>query len=269
MSAVRVRGVGVTIEGVRILEGIDIDVAAGHWLSVLGPNGAGKSTLLRTIAGLADADGEMMLDGHPVASLRRRQLARLVSFVPQQPEIPLGMIVADYVLLGRTPYISYLGVETKHDIAVVQSLLRRLDVSPLSGRPLRSLSGGELQRVVIAQALARQAPILLLDEPTTALDVGHQQEVLELIDALRRQDGLTVVAAMHDLTLAAQFADRVVLLTGGRIAAEGTPEAVLNEHTISEHFGASVRVIHDSDGSFAIVPVRARSRRADVSEDSL
>jgi iron complex transport system ATP-binding protein len=176
------------------------------------------------------------------------------------------MMVTDYVLLGRTPYISYLGVETKRDIAIVESLLQRLDVGTLAARPLRSLSGGELQRVVIAHALAREAPILLLDEPTSALDVGHQQEVLELIDALRHQDGLTVLAAMHDLTLAAQFADRVVLLTGGRIVAEGPPAAVLTEHTISEHFGASVRVLHEPDGSLAIVPVRAR--HAKVSEDA-
>src|SRR5262249_11116945 len=153
----------------------------------------------------------------------RRQRARLLATVPQQPTVPPGMSVLDYVLLGRTPYIRPLGRESTSDIGVVERVLGRLDLDGFAARPLETLSGGERQRAFLARALAQGASILLLDEPTSALDIGHQQAVLNLVDELRAEAGLTVLATMHDLSLAGEYADRLVLLAGGRVVATGTP----------------------------------------------
>jgi iron complex transport system ATP-binding protein len=179
--------------------------------------------------------------------------------VPQQPELPAGMGVLEYTLLGRTPHIGYFGVESEEDRAVCADVLDRLDLAPLAGRALATLSGGELQRVVLARALAQDAPVLLLDEPTSALDLGRRVDALELVDELRRERGLTVLSAMHDLTLAAQFADRLILLSDGRIVAAGTPADVLDEEVLGACFGGRVRVIVDDDGDLLVVPQRTRA----------
>jgi iron complex transport system ATP-binding protein len=195
--------------------------------------------------------GEIRLDGKSTHRLRRREVARRVAVVPQSPLMPSGMTVQEYVLLGRTPYVSYVGNEGRSDVAAAEAASARLDLAELLDRELGTLSGGERQRVVLARALAQDAPLLLLDEPTSALDAGRQQEVLELIDSLRLDAGLTVLSSMHDLTLAGLYAPRLLLLANGRIVADGAPEEVLTAHLIGEHYGARVRVI---DG--AVVPVR-------------
>jgi iron complex transport system ATP-binding protein len=181
--------------------------------------------------------------------------------VPQSPVVPAGITVTEYVLLGRTPYIPTFGTESRRDLAIVASVLDHLDLTGLATRRLDSISGGERQRAVLARALAQQAPVLLLDEPTTGLDVGHQQQVLELVDTLRDDLDLTVVSAMHDLTLAGQFADQLVLLDGGRVAAAGPPATVLTEQIISRHYHASVRVLEDPGGRIVVVPVRTPAER--------
>ena len=221
-------------------------------MTLIGPNGAGKSTLLRALAGLVDHSGTVELDGDPIRRLGRREIARRVAVVPQAPLLPVGMTVREYVLLGRTPYVSYAGREGAHDHAAVEQALARLDLGELVERELGTLSGGERQRAVLARALAQEAPLLLLDEPTTALDAGRQQEALELIDTLRLDAGLTVVAAMHDLTLAGQYAPRMLLLSNGRVVAQGAPSEVLTEALVAEHYGARVRVVEG-----AVIPVRA------------
>ena len=254
-TAVRARRLSVELGGSRVLDGIDLDVGVGEWVSVVGPNGAGKSTLLRVIAGLASAEGVLELFGRPARGLRRRERARQVALVPQSPVVPPGVSVADYVLLGRTPHIPGLGVEGPGDLAAVHDALARLDLLELAGRVMTTLSGGERQRVLIARALAQQAPVVLLDEPTTALDVGHQQQVLELVDVLRRAHGLTVVSTMHDLTLAGQFAERLVLLDAGRVVARGRPAEVLTEANLARHYGARVRIVSDG-GRPVVLPVR-------------
>jgi iron complex transport system ATP-binding protein len=167
------------------------------------------------------------------------------------------MTVADYVLLGRTPYIAYLGTEGRHDLEVSARVIDRLQLSAFKERPLGSLSGGEVQRVLLARALAQEAPVLLLDEPTAALDVGHQQHVLELVDELRHEHYLTVLSAMHDLTLAGQFADELLLLDAGRAVAAGPAREVLTEATIRRHYGASVRILEEPDGGVAVLLTRA------------
>jgi iron complex transport system ATP-binding protein len=248
-------GVSVTLGDKLVLDGVDLDVERGSWLSIVGPNGAGKSTLLRFLTGAVAGAGEVLLDGRPSSSLSRRERAQLVAMVPQVPVIPDAVSVVDYVLLGRTPHIRSLGVEGPRDVAAVYDALSSLDLLDFAARHVGTLSGGERQRVLVARALAQGSPIVLLDEPTTALDVGHQQQVLELIDGLRRHHDLTVVTTMHDLTLAGQYAERLVLLDHGRVVVDGPADEVLTEENLAAYYGAKVRIIHD-DGHTVVLPVR-------------
>jgi iron complex transport system ATP-binding protein len=166
------------------------------------------------------------------------------------------MHVFEYVLLGRAPYVSYFGTETRHDRAMVDDVLGRLELDVFADRRLGSLSGGERQRVAIARALATEAPVLLLDEPTSALDIGHQQQALELVARLRRDHGLTVISAMHDLTLAGMYSDRLTLLFEGHVVAAGTAEEVLHAETLAEFYGVRVSVHREPDGTVVVIPRR-------------
>ncbi|MEH1012381.1 ABC transporter ATP-binding protein [Micromonospora sp. CPCC 206060] len=255
VPAVEVRDLWVRLGGAPILAGVDLTVAPGEWVTVIGPNGAGKSTLLRVVGGLLPPSGEVRLHGTPIDRLRRRDRARVVATVAQSPVVPPGMAVLDYVLLGRTPFIPALGRESAADLAVVHDVLDRLDLAGFAGRELATLSGGERQRVFLARALAQGATLLLLDEPTSALDIGHQQEVLELVDQLRADAGLTVLATMHDLSVAGEYADRLVLLAGGKVVAAGKPREVLTEELLATHYRARVRVVDGEHGPI-VVPVR-------------
>ncbi|HLV73334.1 MAG TPA: ABC transporter ATP-binding protein [Vulgatibacteraceae bacterium] len=245
---VRVSGLDVALGGRPVLKGVSLEVGSGSWTAVIGPNGAGKSTLLRAVLGLVPSRGEITVEGVDLGTLKPRQRARLVAYAPQNPNLPVGMTVFDYTLLGRSPYIPHLGRESARDRAITAEVLDRLDLTAFAGRPLDHLSGGERQRVVLARALAQQTRVLLLDEPTTALDIGHQQQVMELIDRLRLSDGLTVVTTIHDLTLAGQYADRLVLVSGGRVAAAGEPARVLTRPVVEEHFDARVRITPGAGG---------------------
>jgi cobalamin transport system ATP-binding protein len=256
VTALALRDLSVELGGSQILHSVSGSIDAGEWVTVIGPNGAGKSTLLRAVAGLITSQGAVEIRGDERAALGRRELARRVTLVPQLPELPPSMTVAEYVLLGRTPHLGYFGREGGHDLEIADAALVRLDLVEFASRRLGTLSGGERQRAVLARALAQQAPILLLDEPTNALDVGRGQQALELVDGLRREAGLTVLAAMHDLTLAGQYADRLLLLDCGRIVAAGGAREVLTDELISRHYGASVRVLQDEDGRVVVVPVR-------------
>jgi iron complex transport system ATP-binding protein len=253
----------ISLEAVRVsygqvaaLDGVTEAVADGEWLGLIGPNGAGKTTLLRAAARLASFSGQIAVCGQQVTRMPRRRLARLIAYVPQQPQLPPDMTVGDYVLLGRTPHIGYLRVETATDRAVCAALLGRMALSEMAGRSLRTLSGGELQRLVLARALAQEAPILLLDEPTSALDLGRRVDALELIDELRRERSLTVLSAVHDLTLAGQFADRLLLLDHGRVAAAGPPATGLREELLARHFGPGVQVLRTAAGDIAVISGR-------------
>jgi ABC-type cobalamin/Fe3+-siderophores transport system ATPase subunit len=251
---IELRNLTVRFDGHEAVRHASFAAEAGDWVVLIGPNGAGKTSVLRAMCGLLPFEGQILVDGRDVRSLSRRDLARIVAFVPQAPETPHELTVAEYVLLGRTPHIGYFAAEGSADRRAAASALDRLELAPFAGRPLGSLSGGELQRVVLARALAQEAPILLLDEPTTALDLGRQQQALELIDSLRT-DGLTVVSTMHDLTLAGQYAARLLLLDRGLVVAEGTPEEVLSVANLSAHYDARVRVVQDEDGIF-VLPLR-------------
>lgn len=242
--------ISVTYGATRVLGPLSLGVEDGEWLGLIGPNGAGKSTLLKTALGAVEYEGTVSL-----ANSRRRP-GLDIAWMPQRPQMPEEMSVADYVLLGRTPHVGYLGSESETDLESVETALRKLNMIKFASRPLGTLSGGEAQRAVLARALAQEAPVLLLDEPTASLDIGHALEVLEVLDELRRAEGLTVVTAVHDLTLAGRFADRLVLLGDGIVRGDGTPGEVLTEDLLRAHYGRGVRVINDEDGP-TVVPKRS------------
>jgi iron complex transport system ATP-binding protein len=256
VTALIVKELTVELGGRAVVDGVDLRVEPGQWVAVVGPNGAGKSTLLHAIAGVIRPDaGRIELDGRDARRMRVRERARIVALVPQIPIVPIGATVLDYVLLGRTPHIPFLGTETNADVARAEETLEQLDVHEFAGRQINTLSGGERQRMLLARALLQDASVLLLDEPTTALDIGHQQDVLELVDALRRERDLTVVSALHDLTLAGFYADELVLLDAGRVVARGTAEEVVTPEHLERHFGARVSIVDGHDGPI-VVPSR-------------
>ena len=256
MTSLVFENVGVRYGNHTAVQDFSDTVRPGEWLCVIGPNGAGKSSLLRSIVGVAPHDGRMLVDGAPLHSRSARRRAQLIAYVPQNPVLPTGMTGREYVLLGRNPFVSHFGRETHHDMNMVRDVIERLDLVDLADRNIDTLSGGERQRLVIARAVAQEAPILLLDEPTSALDIGHQQQALELVDRLRREHGLTVISAMHDLTLAGIYSDRLVLMHEGHRVANGTAEEVLRPETLAEFYGVSVRVHREPDGTIIVVPSR-------------
>jgi iron complex transport system ATP-binding protein len=256
VTALALDNVSVSLGGATVVDRVAADVSEGEWVALIGPNGAGKTTALRSVAGLVPYDGRVRLFGEDAAALPRRHRARLMALVPQVPLIPGDITVREYVLLGRTPFVSYLGSERRADHEAVDASLEQLELTAFVRRRLDTLSGGERQRATLARALAQNAPILLLDEPTAALDVGRQQQVLELVDELRVKRGLTVLSTMHDLTLAGQYADRLLLIDRGRLVAAGSAEHVLTRALITEHYGAEVEVVDAPGGGFFVVPVR-------------
>jgi iron complex transport system ATP-binding protein len=257
VSSLTVEDLNVELGGRVVVKDLSLEVRAGAWSALIGTNGAGKTTTLRAVAGLLDYRGVIRLGGDPAEAMRPRQRARRVALVPQVPVTPPDMTVADYVLLGRTPYIGYFAHESRADRRAARRAIDRLDLSAFATRPMGSLSGGERQRVVLARALAQEADVVLLDEPTSALDLARQQHVLELVDRLRAQDGLAVLSAMHDLTAVALYCDQVVLMAAGEAVSSGRPRAVLTEAALRRHFDAAVRVI-DHDGDLVVAPARQR-----------
>lgn len=241
--------VAVRFGTVEVLGPVTLQVASGEWLGLIGPNGAGKSTMIKAAVGLVAHTGVVSFGNGG------RQRGRDVAWMPQRPHLPDEMGVGDYVALGRTPHMGYLAAESVADRDAVAGALEKLDLGELRERPLATLSGGEAQRAVLARALAQEASVLLLDEPTAGLDVGHSVEVLEVVDQLRRSEELTIVSAVHDLTLAGRFADRLAMLSGGLIVATGSPREVLTESNLRDHYGAGVRVIPSEEGPI-VIPTR-------------
>jgi iron complex transport system ATP-binding protein len=247
--------VDVELGGRAVVENVTLRVPPGRWTTLIGPNGAGKTTLLRAVAGVVAHGGSITVAGRDPRSTSAPERARVLAIVWQSPLLPLDMTVREYVLLGRTAHLGMLGRAGAGDERAAADAIGRLDLGRLAERRLGALSGGERQRAALARALAQQAPVLVLDEPTTALDVGRQQEVLELVDELRAERQLTVLGAMHDLTLAGQYADRVALLDGGRLIGCGPPAEVLTQELIARHYRAHVDVV-EIDGTPVVLPVR-------------
>jgi iron complex transport system ATP-binding protein len=244
----------VTLGDRLVVDRVSFSVSGGGWLMLIGPNGAGKSTALRALAGLVPYGGSLTIEGRELVSIPGRERARSVAYVPQSPQLPAEMSVWEYACLGRTPHLGYLGRSGPDDEHAVRSALQRLDLLDMATRRLGTLSGGERQRVVLARALAQQARVLLLDEPTSALDVGRQQDVLDLVGELRSHHSLTVVGAIHDLTLAGQYAEELLLLDHGRTAAAGPPETVLSEPLLNRHYRARLRVGEPTGHGLIVTP---------------
>lgn len=223
---------------VPVLRGIDLSIDAGERLALVGPNGAGKSTLLRVADGLLPPTrGQVELTGRSAAELDRMAIARRLAFVPQEPSLPFAATVQEIVGLGRLPHEDPFRGARPQDKAAVAAAIERVGVGHLLGRDARELSLGERQLVLIALAVAQQAPILVLDEPTVHLDLRHQVSTMELLVDLNERDGTTVIAVLHDLGMAARFFPRLVLLDGGAIVGDGPPEVVLAPDRIREVFG--------------------------------
>lgn len=254
-ASITCRGVCASRGGVEVLHDVDLEIGSGAWVSLVGPNGSGKTTLLHALAGLVASTGRIDVAGVDPGRARRRETARAVALMPQRPIVPEGTSVRELIGLGRTPHIARFSGETRSDREVVDDVIERLDLQEFANRSASALSGGELQRVVLARALAQQPRVLLLDEPTSALDIGHQQQVLDLVDSMRRASELTVIAAMHDLTSAAQYGQRLVLLDRGRIVADGPPAEVLTAERLRDVYAAKVEVLDRRDGP-AVLPVR-------------
>jgi len=257
MSTLEFRNLSVRYGNELVLDRLTFTIESGSWISVIGPNGAGKSTLLRALVGLTPFEGSIAIDSRSTDQMSRRDLARSFGYVAQTPEHPAGMSIFDYIMLGRTPHRSYFGAGSGQDLNIVREVISLLNLERLASRPVASVSGGEAQRAAIARAVAQRAAVLLLDEPTSSLDIARQQEVMNLIDGLRQTEGLTVVTTMHDLTLAGQYADRLLLLSKSHVQADGSPRQVLTTAAIESHYGAHVRVVEDADGAITVVPLRS------------
>ncbi len=239
-TLLRAEHISVNLDGRAALTDVSVDVGAGEWLCVVGPNGAGKSTLLRCLAGVQPMQGNVAAAGGFFANRRNR--AAFLAYVPQQPLFPENMTVSDFVLLGRRGHLGSMGRESAHDFELASQAMVDLELTDFAARRLDALSGGERQRAVLAQALAQQTPLLILDEPTTGLDIGHRQQLLELLGNARRQRRLTIVMSMHDLQVAAAHAERLVLMHNGSIVTCGSPTKVLTTPHLSAAFDADVSV---------------------------
>jgi ABC-type cobalamin/Fe3+-siderophores transport system ATPase subunit len=231
----------------QVLDNVSLELEAGRVLGLIGPNGAGKSTLIRAISGVLEVQsGSIEVGGQPLEQLSSAQRARWLAVVPQARNLPPAFTARETVALGRTPHLNWLGQLSTKDEDIIQSAMQRTDTLALADRPVGQLSGGEQQRLLIARALAQAAPILLLDEPSSHLDLHHQLSLLDLVFRLAHEDGLAVLLALHDLNLVSRFADQVILLVNGRIQAVGLPADVLTPVQLSQAFKVSIQVFHVS-----------------------
>ncbi len=250
-----------------ILQGLDLAVPPGRITVIVGANACGKSTLLRAMSRLLSPHkGEVLLDGKSIHRMAPKDLARMLGLLPQSPIAPEGITVADLVGRGRHPHQGLFSRWTSQDDEAVADALTATRIVDLAERPVDELSGGQRQRVWIAMALAQQTDILLLDEPTTFLDISHQVEVLDLLTDLNHARGTTVVMVLHDLNLAARYADHLVAMTQGRIHVSGRPEEVLTQENVRQVFGLESRIVIDPTSGRPIMLPIGRHRMADNSQ---
>ncbi len=264
--AAEVEGVTVAYESggreIVALSAIDLALRPGELLGLVGPNGSGKTTLIRVLTGVVrPSAGRVRLSGRDVASIRQAEIARLAAVVPQDPVLPPTFNSLDCVLMGRTPHLRMLQQEGPRDLEIARRAMLATNTWGFADRPVGELSGGERQRVIVARALAQETPVLLLDEPTAHLDIGHQGAVLDLMRGFARLDGYggsagkAVLAVVHDLTLAAHYCDRLVVLKAGRVAAEGAPADVLRPELLRDVYGVPVTVLpHPETGRPVVAP---------------
>lgn len=254
MSMLTVNQLRVSYGKKEILHGLDFSLEKGTILGVIGPNGAGKSTLLRAISGVIPFKGEVRIAGQDIRQMNEVERAQHAAFVPQARNLPAAFTAWEMVQLGRTPYLGFSGALSERDITIVRRSMEKVDSLELADRRLGSMSGGEQQRLLLARALAQQAPLLLMDEPTTHLDLSHQMKLLREVRALVETDGLTAVMALHDLNLVGRFSDQVLLIADGSLQAFGTPAEVLTAERLSEVYQLELQIIEREQAVPLIYP---------------
>ena len=241
--AIDVQELSFAYENAPVLKGVSFRVSPGDYFVIIGPNGSGKTTLLKLVAGLLKMQtGHLEVSGRLVQRFRREELARAVALVPQAGGDEFSFRVAEFVLMGRAPHQGILGLESPQDLRIAQQAMSVTGVEHLADRRMDRLSGGERQRVVIARAVCQQPRIILLDEPTAFLDLGHQAQIMDLLDRLRWENGVTVVMVSHDVNLASMYGSRLLLLSGGRILAEGLPKDVIDASLLEQAYGCRLLV---------------------------
>lgn len=243
LDMLKIQNLSVSYGSHRILHNISLDVQSGEVLALIGPNGAGKSTLIRAVSGVVRYQGEVRTNGDNLASLSTIQRAKYIATVPQAVSLPPAYTVWETVLFGRTPHLGFLGQPSQKDQEIARQSLQRVSALPFAERRVGELSGGEQQRILLARALCQSTPILLLDEPTAHLDLQYQVGLLELVHELSHRDNLAVLIALHDLNLAAHYADRIALMVAGNIKARGKPKDILQPELIQEAYCLPVRVV--------------------------
>lgn len=261
-TMIEARQIAVAFEAKPVLHGVDFQVEAGKMVAILGPNGCGKSTLLKTLTGqLRPQQGQVSIHGQALSSLSRRQLAQWLAALPQSPQAPSDLTVRDLVEYGRFPHQAWWRGRSEEDKRQVDLALKQTGLETMAARVVSTLSGGERQRVWIAMALAQRPKVVLLDEPTTYLDISHQLEIMELLAGLNREHGLTVVMVLHDINHAAQYADQVVVMQHGQIVKHGTPQEVITPSTLREVFRVESDIQLAANGR-PMALIRGLSRRA-------
>ncbi|MVO98957.1 ABC transporter ATP-binding protein [Paenibacillus lutrae] len=247
---IQVKHAAKAFDGTKVLRDINIEVAAGEFFGIIGPNGSGKSTLLRLISGVEPAtEGQILLKGKDARGYPRRELARWLAVLQQDALPPLGYTVREVVEMGRFPFQSWLGTDRPDAGKLIDSIMLRLDLESLADRTVENLSGGQRQRVALAKVMAQEPRLLLLDEPTTFLDIGYQVQLMDYVSAWQREEGLTVVAVLHDLNLASQYCDRLLVVSEGQEVSTGTPDRVMNIEMIRSVYGTEPVVLkHPANG---------------------
>lgn len=268
MSAIlSIENLSFSYPGRSVLESVSLEIAAGERFGLLGPNGSGKSTLVRLLSRvLRPTGGHIRLGGRDLADFSARELARSVAVVPQATALEFSFSVIEVVLMGRSPHLGGLGFESDRDVAAAERAIRDVGIADLAGRWFHELSGGEKQRVVIARALAQEPDVLLLDEPTTFLDIAHAVEILDLLTELSLVRGMTLVNVLHDLNLAALYCERLAFLKAGRLLAEGATADVLTYHMVKQAYETEVYVARNElTGRLNVLPL-ARKHREELRE---
>ncbi len=252
-----IENISLNFRDKSVLHDVSFSVEKGEFFVIVGPNGAGKTSLLKVLSGLQKVQqGSLTIKDKNISKYRRRNLSQIMAIVPQQIEVGFPFTVADTVIMGRTPHLGILGMEGDEDHDIAREAMEFTEVAHLADRKLYQLSGGELQRVIIARAICQQPEIILLDEPTTALDPAHQIKIMDLMEKFRREQGITIVMVSHDLNLASMYGDRLLLLKDGRVVKTGDPGSVLDRELLEESYGCKMRVDESPLGQVArITPI--------------
>ena len=262
MTALEAQNLTLSYDARTISRGLDVRIPDGRVTVIVGPNGCGKSTLLRALSRLiTPREGTVLLGGEDVRRMHGKQFARRLALLPQSSQAPAGITVGDLVARGRFPHQRMLQQWSADDQRAVDRAMSATHIAELSGRSVEELSGGQRQRVWVAMLLAQDAPVMLLDEPTTFLDVAHQLDILDLVRRLNREEGRTLVVVLHDLNQAARFADHLIVMKDGEVASHGSPGEILTEELLSDVFALEARVIDDPVfGTPLVVPIASRAR---------